>query len=436
MFTNKKIISLIIILVLSVTQITSFAMAKTDVSNIITETAKYSLENVKNPSLGSIGGEWAIIGLARSGYNVPESYYEDYYNSIIKELQQNNGELTKTKYTEYSRVILALTAIGKDVTDVGGYNLLEKLSDFENVKKQGINGPIFALIAFDSHEYNIPELKDVSTQNSRQTMIDYILSREITADNGVKGGFALTGNVVDSDLTAMVIQALAKYKDQDNVKEAISRAINVIDTIGKSNSESLAQIIVAKSALGIDASDNVSELIKYEAENGGFKHILSDKVNQMATEQSLYALVAYERYLHNSNSLYDMSDVKLNSSKETLPSSNEIKVLLNGKNINFDQPPVNLNNRVLVPMRGIFQELGAEVNWDSAEKKVTAALENNEIELYIGSETAYVNGTEYFLDVPASIISGRTMVPIRFIAQSLKAEVEWKDETKTVEITK
>lgn len=439
---------------------------KIPVEKAILETGKYLSDKVKEPTLGSMGGEWVILGLARGDYPVTEGYYDGYYNRIATELKAKNGELSKVKYTEYSRLILALTAIGKDVTNVAGYNLLEKLADYNQVLKQGINGPVFALIALDSHNYKIPTVKNVEIQSTRQMFIDYILSKEITNSEGVTGGFSLSGTVADPDITGMALQALSRYQDQKKVKDATERALDVISkgqmddggygSWGTENSESTSQMIVALSALKIDAAkdirfikaDNkgqknwlVSNLTMYcvlapSSEMGyGIEHLLGKGINQMATEQGYYALISYDRLVKGKNSLYDMSDVliKSNSSKS---SADGITVMVNGTLLSFDQPPLNINGRVMVPFGIIANSLGAKVEWDQSNQRVTGILENKKITLTINSTTAYINGEAKTLDVPAKIVNGRTLVPIRFVAQSLDAEVEWNPTSKTVLIKK
>ncbi len=298
----------------------------------INETAALMYKNTPDPKIGTNSGEWTILSLARAGYGVPASYYEKYYANVVKELKEKNGVLSTVKYTEYSRLILGLTAIGKDVMNVGGYNLLEKLADFNGVKKQGINGPIFALIALDTKNYEIPVVDGISVQTTRDMLIDYILSKEITDKNGVVGGWALSGNVPDPDITAMALQALAKYKNDKKVKPYIDRAVNVLANIqldkggysswGSVNSESIAQVIVALTALGIDpATDTrfikgqgnwiISSIMDFYVAGGGFKHILSDGINGMATDQGMYALVAYNRFANGQSPLYDMTDVEI-----------------------------------------------------------------------------------------------------------------------------
>lgn len=417
-----------------------------NVSDNLSKTGTYLMNTVTNPVISSIGGEWAILGLARSGVEVPQSYYDKYYNNVVSEATEKKGNLSSVKYTEYSRLILALTAIGKEPANVGGYNLLEKLADFDHVIKQGINGPIFALIALDSNNYTIPQVAGAAKQTTRDMLIDYILDKEITDANGVVGGFSLAGNTPDADITGMALQALSKYKSQPEVKVAIDRALKALTKIqlanggyesyGTENSESIAQVVVAKSALGIDASGEVSALMKFYVSDGGLKHVLSGETNQMATEQGYYALAAYDRFANGKNALYDMTDASNRTNKaDTIDTTDQIKVSLNGTYLKFDQAPVNKDGRVLVPMRAIFEAMGAEVTWDGAAKKVTGTLGNKTVELTIGSKTTKINGSDFTLDVPASIVNGSTMVPVRFISESLGAKVEWQKDKNTVVIT-
>ena len=142
--------------------------AASSVQSEVQSSAAFMLSSVKSPEVGSIGGEWAVIGLARSGYSVPADYYDEYYTRVEKYVKNCSGVLHERKYTEYSRVILALTAIGRDPSKVAGYNLLTPLGDFEKTIWQGMNGPIWALIALDSGNYDIPQNPAAKTQATRQ----------------------------------------------------------------------------------------------------------------------------------------------------------------------------------------------------------------------------------------------------------------------------
>lgn len=110
----------------------------------------------------------------------------------------------------------------------------------------------------------------------------------------------------------------------------------------------------------------------------------------------------------------------------------EIKVDINSSLLDFDQPPVIVEGRTLVPLRAIFEALGAEVEWNGETQMVTAVKGSTIIKLKIGSYAAERNGEALALEVPAMIMNGRTLVPARFIAECLGAVVDWDSGTRTV----
>ena len=342
----------------------SYAYSRQKLNKSMQETAALMYKTIPEPVVASIGGEWTVLSLARSGIKVPKKYYEDYYKRVEKTVKDSKGILHRMKFTEYSRVILALTAINKDVTDVGGYNLLSYLSNFDNVKKQGINGPIFALIAFDAGNYDIPIDKKASVQTTRQGIIDFILDKEIHKGTSKAGGWALSGTDPDPDITFMAIQSLANYMDQKEVKKAVDRALKIMskkqlstggyNSWGTENCESTAQAIVALTALGIDI-DTDSRFIKtdkkgnkntlmdgmmqFYCKGGGFAHVnegydggggSGTGLNAMATDQGMYALDAYYRYINGKNKLYNMTDAS--------------QTLAIGNNPDLEKKPNNDNN--------------------------------------------------------------------------------------------
>lgn len=270
------------------------------------------------PTVNSTGGEWMVIGLARSGRTVPAGYYDNVVE-YVKAKADANERLHPAKVTDNARVILALTAIGKDVTNVGGHNLLKGLDSMDYVQTQDINGPIFTLIALDSHNY--PTMGDVT----REKLIQVILDAQLN-----DGGWDLSADKADPDMTAMAIQALAPYyKTNETVKAAVDKALEALsalqrtdggfDSWGTVNSESCAQVIVALTALGIDPTAD-SRFVKnghtvpdalagFYVTGGGFRHTAGGERNDMATEQGYYALASYYRFLNGQTSLYDMSDV-------------------------------------------------------------------------------------------------------------------------------
>src|SRR5699024_4567718 len=127
----KRGMGLFLALILALGMAFPAAAADASLDDDVNGSAAYMLKTVANPQVGSIGGEWAVIGLARSGYDVPQSYWDNYYATVEEYVKACDGNLHDKKYTEYSRLIVALTAIGADPTDVAGYNLLTALGDYD-----------------------------------------------------------------------------------------------------------------------------------------------------------------------------------------------------------------------------------------------------------------------------------------------------------------
>lgn len=314
--------------------ITAYAAEKVILEDEIRHTASYLIKTVPKPQVNSVGGEWAIMALARSQHKIPETYYKNYYKEVETYVKANQGVLHNRKYTEYSRVILALTSIGKDPTNVAGYNLLTPLGDFNKTIWQGVNGPIFALIALDSNQYDIPVNKDAEIQATREMYIEEILKHQL-AD----GGFALASASAEPDMTSMALQALAKYTENEKVAEAVKRGIERLSLmqnekggytyLGKENLESVAQVIMALCELGIDLNDSrfvknghtlLDNLMTFKRPDGSFVHEkVGAKSDGMATEQALYAMVNLNRIQNKQKSFYEMSDVKGNTGEEISP---------------------------------------------------------------------------------------------------------------------
>ena len=112
-----------------------------------------------------------------------------------------------------------------------------------------------------------------------------------------------------------------------------------------------------------------------------------------------------------------------------------IDLVIDGEKLELDVPPQLVEQRTLVPLRAIFEKLGATVEWDQATQTATATKGTDVVQITIDSTTAYVNGQAQTLDVPAMAIDGRTLVPVRFVSESLQADVQWIQETQTVQIT-
>lgn len=289
---------------------------------VVKQSGNHTEQYILGQGAAKYGAEWNILGLARAEAVVPQGYYETYLQSVVDEVQKKQGILEPGTT---ARVVLALSALKQDVTNVGGYNLLENFNDLENVTKNGVYGPIYVLLALDSNNYQLPENRARSIQTTREGLVQYILNQEITY-----GGWGWQG-VADVDTTAMAIQALTPYYYSNaEVKAAVDRGLTVLSGLqcgdgsyssyGICNAESTAQVIVALTGMGINPAQDarfvkngyttIDGLMKFAVNGGGFSHELGNSVNNLATAQGYYALVAYQRLINGQPSLYQMSDAK------------------------------------------------------------------------------------------------------------------------------
>ncbi len=281
----------------------------------------YLTSAVSAPRYDSLGGEWTVLALTRGGADTKTAYFTDYYTALEQTVHESKGVLSERKYTEYSRVILALSALGKDARSVAGYDLTLPLGNYEKTMAQGVNGAIYALLALDSRDYPMPQNAAAVTQATRQLYVDAIL-----ADQLADGGWSFMGTDADPDLTAMALQALAKYQEQSAVKLAIDSALVRLSAMqnadggfsswGSENAESCAQVLLALNALGLDVNDSrfvkngrsVSDtLLTYQTADGGFCHERGGETNLMASEQAVCALASLVRAERGESSFYQMA---------------------------------------------------------------------------------------------------------------------------------
>lgn len=292
----------------------------------------YIQSAVSAPVVSYLFGEWAVLGQARAKVPLSEAYIAAYYEKVVAYVKANigsDGILRKPDdkntpiITDNERIILALTAIGKDPANVGGKNLLTALQNKDVMKvtdtsNTDINGLVMGLLALNSRNYT----------SDTSWLVQAVLAQQ--NEDGSWSASADTKPVGDVDMTAMALQALAPYhKDSGNetVNTAVEKALNWLSgkyRSGYDSSESCAQVVIALSALNLDANTDarftktvegktlsvLGNLLQYRvAKNGGFKHQFADKaVNEMATEQALCAMAAYARFTEKANALYDMTD--------------------------------------------------------------------------------------------------------------------------------
>ena len=264
------------------------------------------------------GDEWLVYSLLRAGETIKQDKLDAYYESVVEKVKTWSNS---KKPTEIERVALALSIIGKDITNIEGINLAEMIYNSKRLQI-GANELTYALIALDAKDTNIP--KDALW--SREKMISELLKFQ----NSKTGGFGLTDNKTTSvDITAMALQALAKYKgSNEDVDKAIENALkylksNMSKKYDFGTPESSAQVLLALTTLKIDPlSQNngfgtnnrniITRLMEYfDPKTGGFTRNLGDKnPMEMTTVQVLQALTSYQRYINREKSYWDLTNSK------------------------------------------------------------------------------------------------------------------------------
>lgn len=302
---------------------------------------------------GTTPGDWYPIGLSRIGISDNFDGYLAVINDNIQKRYQTDDKLDKAKATEWHRITLAVLCSGGNPRRMGENGDIDLIADGVYMRvdgsgegilgKQGINGFIWGLIAIDSMCYEIPD----DAYYTRDDIILNIMNRQLS-----DGGWALSGNTSDPDITAMAIQALAPYYNSEKkydyksyadgssvskkVRTAVDEAIVFLSSVqqsdggftswGMPNSESAVQVAVALCSLGIDIFSDTrfikdgntiyDGIIKYRNHDGGFLHSfvydeqnpssLPDKSNTMASEQALYGIASIMRFQNGMRRLYDL----------------------------------------------------------------------------------------------------------------------------------
>jgi hypothetical protein len=268
----------------------------------------YVEDNTPSPVNASIGGEWALIGMLGAG-TATDSVKQAYLSNLKNTLNQTGGVLSERKYTEYSRVVIALNLLGEDAATFGGYDLVTPLTDKTAVQRQGINGTIFALIALNGGGYG--------TDVYKNELLSSILSEQ--GENGIFN----YGGAPNADITAMALCAMAPYIDRPTVKSAVDKAVNGLASLVEDNglilsdgiysSETISQAVIGLSAVGVDAERDsrfvrggvgLLSHLKGFAVGGGYAHLSGGEVNAMASEQGLCAEAAYRLYTEGNGALY------------------------------------------------------------------------------------------------------------------------------------
>ncbi|MGI6077965.1 MAG: hypothetical protein ACOYCB_07370 [Fastidiosipilaceae bacterium] len=302
---------------------------------------------------GTSGGDWYAMGLGRLGVSDDYISYLAVLEHAVETAYQREEKLDRYKATEWHRIALTAMALGGDPTRFGQSQEGEPINLIKDgtydrgrtmpLDEQGVNGAIWGLLTVDANRYQIPS----DAADDRTSIINMILEYQLD-----QGGFSLDGGNVNLDITAMALQALAPYYNdekvyqvshingQTTVREAVDRSLKWLSeqqadqgyfsSWGQSNSECTAQVMVALCSLGIDPVNDprfikngnsvLDGLLSFLVDDGGVTHsyetddenpaAVAGESNSMASEQTLYALCALYRFRTGQRHLYDMRDVQ------------------------------------------------------------------------------------------------------------------------------
>jgi hypothetical protein len=274
---------------------------------------KYILSDESLFQAGNSVCDWAALGMAVSGEQEAYGDYLERLEEYVEESYRQKDCLDSVKATPYHTSVLTVLALGGNPLEFGKDvkgNSINLLADGtynfkgDSLGAQGISGYIYALIALDAKAYEIPEGADYS----REDILEAILEKQ--SENG---GFSISGTGDDIDITAMALQALAPYKEQEQVKAGIDKALNWLATQmtpygtfccgSMETCESTAQVILAACALDLEIDDKFQKdgitpwdgLQEFRLADGTYVHTLAEKEgNLIATEQALLALEAVQ----------------------------------------------------------------------------------------------------------------------------------------------
>ena len=263
--TKRKSLSLLLSFAVGFTMIfgsAGFAQAASydKTKAIFEKCGDYIYTTVKEPTVGTLGGEWVMYGLSHAGYAMSDNYRDTYLANVEKELKEKDGILHAKAFTQYSRVIIGVTSAGADATNIAGYNIVEPLADFVNVKWLGMNSVMWALIAL------APYSKQAKVKKAIDRAIFYLSEQQ-----NETGGFTFWGTDNSESCAQAICGLLACGVNPNTDKRFVKNGKSIVDAL----------------------------LTFHDEKTGGFRHVnkasggFQPVVDQMATEQAYYALAFF-----------------------------------------------------------------------------------------------------------------------------------------------
>ena len=337
---KRTAVVLIALLLIVAMPVTAFA-SSADSLKALADKAGCAYEEILTSKLvvpGESVSDWIAIATGCSGNPVKRNAYLQGLEDYVTAEYAKNGCLHNIKVTEYHRISLAVLALGGDPTCFGKDSAGEPIdliaegtyywNRSESLGTQGLNGWIWALITMDAKDYDVPD----DAVYTREDILAAILAAQ-TDD----GGFGLSGGSPDVDITAMALQGLAPYYQNDtDVQGGVDRALGWLSaqqndsgdftSWGSGSAEGTAQTVIALCSLGIDprtdgrfvknGNSAMDGLLRYRTQSGMFRHTLDGEEDVMATEQAALALIAVQRLDAKENRLYDFTEIKVYEGKD------------------------------------------------------------------------------------------------------------------------
>ncbi|WP_162463107.1 S-layer homology domain-containing protein [Paenibacillus psychroresistens] len=269
----------------------------------ITGTSAYLQQLAGNPT------DWTAFALGRAGKSVKAAYLDQ----LEAQVKQKKGIFSSA--TDAERLVLTIKAVGLDPTHFAGYDLVQSVYSNSDLAKSGSMGVIYGLLALDSGTYTIP----ATAVNTQTSLIQWLLDHQEAA----KGWAYVTDEASSIDVTAMALTAFAPYYAKNEaVKKATDQALSWLSSQQKpsgafnefgENSESVSQVIIALTSLGIDPAgptftktkNVINALSSYRQKDGGYAHTVGTPSNAMSSEQALQALVASQLFTDKKGTLYN-----------------------------------------------------------------------------------------------------------------------------------
>lgn len=260
-----------------------------------------------------INGAWNLYTLARAGKSITIQEANKYYDAVVE--ASKNWTVEGTKPTDMEKAALVLSLINRDITNVDGVNIVQLIYNSEKLS-DGANELAYALLALDARNTVIPS----DAKWSREKII-----AELKKFQNEDGGIGWTKGSSDVDTTAMVLQALGRYQDNEAAKEIIEKALTYIESKADANydygnANTTAMVVLALTSLNKDVTTTIGTKYKntltalmsyYSEDDGAFVYLKGGKVNQYATIQAVWALTSYKLYTEGKDGYWNLNNVKI-----------------------------------------------------------------------------------------------------------------------------